>query len=260
MRGKGFLLVCRGIISCAIAFLLCSYSILNSVVIIGHRGASGYEPENTLRSFAKAIELGVDMIEFDVHVCASGELVVIHDDTVDATTNGNGSVAEKRLSDLQILDAGKGEHIPTLCEVLDAVNRLVKVDIELKGIGTGVLVAQLIDDYVQYKNWTYDDFFVTSFERDELALFHVACPHVQISHIIHSFDSDWHEVLGHLDTAIFVTCSNEVTQEMVEYLHELGIYLYVYTVNEYVELQRMKEIAVDGIFSDFPDRARTVFF
>ena len=65
------------------------------MVIIGHRGASGYEPENTLRSFAKAIELGVDMIEFDVHVCASGELVIIHDDTVDATTNGSGLVAEK---------------------------------------------------------------------------------------------------------------------------------------------------------------------
>ena len=252
-------MVCRAITSCAIAFLFCSHVMLNSVVIIGHRGASGYEPENTLRSFAKAIELGVDMIEFDVHVCASGELVVIHDDMVDATTNGSGSVAEKTLSDLGSLDAGKGEHVPTLREVLDLVNRQVKVDIELKGIGTAVLVAQLIHDYVQHKGWVYDDFFVTSFERDELTLFHEACPHVQFSHIIHSFEDDWHKVLDQIDTAVFVTCSDEVTLEMVKFVHARGIYLYAYTVNEYAELERMQQLSVDGIFSDFPDRARIIF-
>lgn len=249
-------MVCRAI---AIAFLLCIYSMLNSVIIIGHRGASGYEPENTLRSFAKAIELGVDMIEFDVHVCASGELVVIHDDTVDATTNGSGFVAEKILSELQVLDAGKGEHIPTLREVLDLVNRRVKVDIELKGLGTADLVAQLIEEYVQYKGWVYADFFVTSFDGAELALFHAVCPQVQVSHIIHSFEDDWHDVLAHIGTAIFITCSDAVTQEMVEFLHERGIYVYVYTVNEYAELQRMQQLSVDGIFSDFPDLSAEVF-
>lgn len=249
-------MVCRAL---AIAFFLCAYSMLNSVIIIGHRGACGYEPENTLRSFAKAIELGVDMIEFDVHVCASGELVVIHDDTVDATTNGSGSVAEKTLFELQVLDAGKGEHIPTLREVLDLVDRRVKVDIELKGLGTAVLVAQLIEEYVSFKGWVYDDFFVTSFEGQELALFHAACPQVQVSHIIHAFEDDWHKVLAHIDTAIFVMSSDAVTQEMVEFLHERGIYVYVYTVNEYAELQRMQQLPVDGVFSDFPDRARIVF-
>lgn len=240
-------------------FLCCSYTMLNSVVIIGHRGASGYEPENTLRSFAKAIELGVDMIEFDVHVCASGELVVIHDDTVDATTNGTGSVAEKTLSELRALDAGSGESIPTLREVLELVNRRVKVDIELKGLGTAVLAAQLIDEYVQHKGWTYDDFFVTSFDHDELALFCAVCPHVQASYMLHSFNGDWRELLAQIDTAIFVTCSDEVTQEMVEFLHERGICVYVYTVNDYAELERMRQLSVDGIFSDFPDRARIVF-
>lgn len=253
-------MVCRAVSSCAIAFLLFSHSILFSVVIIGHRGASGYEPENTLRSFAKAIELGVDMIEFDVHVCASGELVIIHDDTVDATTNGSGLVAEKTLGELQALDAGAGEHIPTLREVLDLVNRRVKVDIELKGLGTAVLVAYLIDEYVQHNGWAYDDFFVTSFERDELEQFCAVCPQVQVSHIIHSFDGgDWREVLDHVITAIFVICSDEVTSEMVEYLHTRGICLYVYTVNEHAELERMRRLSVDGIFSDFPARARAVF-
>lgn len=229
------------------------------MVIIGHRGASGYEPENTLRSFAKAIEQGVDMIEFDVHVCASGELVVIHDDTVDATTNGTGRVAEKTLCDLQILNAGKGEHIPTVREVLDLVNRRVKVDIELKGLDTAHSVAQLVDHYVRYKDWTYDDFFVTSFEYDEFERFGVLCPHVKTSHIIHSFDGNWRKVLDQITTTIFVTCSDEISHEMVEYLHKRGVSVYVYTVNEYVELERMKQLSVDGVFSDFPDRVRQSF-
>ena len=109
------------------------------------------------------------------------------------------------------------------------------------------------------KGWAYDDFFVTSFERDEFEQFCVAYPQVQASHIIHSFDGEWRKVFDQITTAIFVTCSDEVTHEMVEYLHVRGICLYVYTVNEYAELKRMQQLSVDGIFSDFPDRARIVF-
>ena len=91
------------------------------MIIIGHRGAMGYEPENTLRSFQKALDLGVDMIEFDVHLCKSGELVVFHDEKVNRTTNGQGYIAQKSLEKLKELDAGQGEKIPTLEEVLDLV-------------------------------------------------------------------------------------------------------------------------------------------
>src|SRR6056297_2287931 len=105
------------------------------VLKIGHRGAMGYEPENTLRSFKKAIELNVDMVELDVYVCSSGELVVIHDDKVDKTTNGKGYVSEKSFDELRKLDAGMGEKIPTLQEVLDLIDKRAKVNIELKGKG-----------------------------------------------------------------------------------------------------------------------------
>jgi glycerophosphoryl diester phosphodiesterase len=74
---------------------------------IGHRGAAGHAPENTLLSFQKAMDLGVDMIELDVYVCKTGELVVIHDEKVDRTTNGTGYVREKTLDELKILDAGQ---------------------------------------------------------------------------------------------------------------------------------------------------------
>ena len=80
-----------------------------SPLIIAHRGASGYEPENTLRSFKRALDMGADMIELDVFVCKSGELVVIHDDTLDRTTNGSGEVQAFTLEQLKKYDAGKGE-------------------------------------------------------------------------------------------------------------------------------------------------------
>ena len=82
--------------------------------IIAHRGASGYEPENTLRSFKKAMELGVDIIELDVHKCKSGELVVIHDFNLNRTTNGKGLVKDKTLAELRELELKKSEKIPTL--------------------------------------------------------------------------------------------------------------------------------------------------
>ena len=89
------------------------------MIRIGHRGAMGYAPENTLVSFEKALDLKVDMVELDVQLCKTGELVVIHDLTVNRTTNGEGDVAKLTLQELKCLDAGKGQQIPLLEEVLD---------------------------------------------------------------------------------------------------------------------------------------------
>lgn len=105
------------------------------MICFGHRGACGHEPENTLRSVRRALELGADGIEVDVHL-ADGRLVVIHDDTLNRTTNGTGPVAEKSFACLRSLNAGQGERIPTLEEVFDTVNRRAIVNIELKGLGT----------------------------------------------------------------------------------------------------------------------------
>lgn len=112
--------------------------------IIGHRGAAGLEPENTLRSFKRAIELGVDMIECDVRLCRTGELVVIHDPTLDRTTSGQGAVSEKSLSELTDLDAGQGDHVLTLPEVFRIIPANVSLNIELKASGTATPTADLI--------------------------------------------------------------------------------------------------------------------
>ena len=103
---------------------------MNPILKIGHRGAKGYEPENTLISFQKAIDLNVDGIELDVHLSSDGEIMVIHDETIDRTTNGKGFV--KPLYCIGI----KKIEIPTLTEVLDLINQKCFINIELKGIGT----------------------------------------------------------------------------------------------------------------------------
>ena len=103
------------------------------VWVVGHRGAMGHCPENTLASFERALELGADWIELDVHLSQDGELIVIHDETLDRTTNGHGLVRDHTLSELRTLDAGQGQPVPTLPEVLDfARDRGTVVDIEIK--------------------------------------------------------------------------------------------------------------------------------
>ena len=100
--------------------------------IIAHRGASAHAPENTLAAFQLALEQGADGIELDVMLSKDGQLIVIHDDKVDRTTNGTGKVADMYLSELKVLDAGQGESLPTLPEVFDRFGGKFLINIELK--------------------------------------------------------------------------------------------------------------------------------
>lgn len=225
-----------------------------SFIKIGHRGAMGYEPENTLLSFKKALELGVDAIELDVYVCKTGELVVIHDDKVDRTTNGGGYVMEKTFDELRKLDAGKGEKIPTLSEVLDLVNRKVKVNIELKGVGTAKPVSDLVKYYVGNKGWNFDDFIVSSFNHYELKEFSALSPNVKIGVLIVGIPLGFAEFAEKLNAYSVNLCVEFINQEFVDDAHKRGMKVFVWTVNDLDEIKRIKSLGVDGIFSNFPDR------
>lgn len=111
---------------------------------IAHRGASAYEPENTLRAFARAIEMGATFIELDVHLSRDGHPVVIHDADISRTTTGAGRVQDLTLDEIQRFDAGRGEHVPTLAEVIDLVRGQVQLYIELKGQQTPAAVAAIL--------------------------------------------------------------------------------------------------------------------
>lgn len=221
---------------------------------IGHRGAMGYAPENTMKSFEKALELGVDVIEVDVHRAKSGEIVVIHDETVTRTMGREGEVAKMTLRELQALDAGAGERIPTLSQVLDYVNRRAKINIEIKNIGFAADMLKIIKHFVEKKNWSYEDFFVCSFIHPELRFIKELEPRVRISPLIMGLPETYAE-FGEKLGAFSVNMDFEfINQEFVDDAHRRGIQVFAWTVNEPQDIARMKILGVDGIISDFPDR------
>ena len=224
------------------------------IVKIGHRGACGYEPENTLLSFKKALELNVDMIELDVYACKTGELVVIHDDKVNRTTNGKGHIIKKSFKELRELNAGKGEKIPTLHEVLDLINQKAKVNIELKGTGTVKPVYEVIEKYVKEKDWSYNDFLISSFNHYELLKFIKLCSNVKIGVLIKGIPIGFVEFAEKVNAYSVNLSLESVSKEFVEHAHKRGMKVFVYTVNNVDDMQRMKVMGVDGVFSDFPDR------
>jgi len=118
------------------------------MIIMGHRGAAALEPENTLLSIERAIHIGVNAVEIDVRLSKDKELVVIHDATVDRTTDGIGPVCDFTVDELKQLDAGKGQRIPTLQEVVEVINNKVTLVIELKEEGTAKSVFELIKKIV----------------------------------------------------------------------------------------------------------------
>ncbi len=229
------------------------YEYMPTPLIIGHRGACGYAPENTLASFRKAFDFHVPMIELDVHVCKSGELVVIHDDTVDRTTNGSGYVMEQTLAELQSYNAGNGEIIPTLEAVMDSNAEHTPTNIELKGPGTAEPVAELIQKYIAH-GWHNDDFLVSSFNHRELKKFQVVSPQVRIGALFTGIPLDLAKSLAGLDTYSINLSREFIDQDIVDEAHELGKKVLVYTVNSRSDFERITALGVDGVFTNFPDR------
>lgn len=221
---------------------------------IGHRGACGYEPENTLLSFNRALQLNVDMIELDVHVCRSGEIVVIHDEEVDRTTNGKGYVVDKTLDELRILDAGKGETMPTLQEVLDLVDRKAKVNIELKGTGTAKPVFELLEGYVGERGWSYGDFLISSFNHHELQGLRGLSNESRIGVLIKDIPVGLVEFVEKVAAYSVNVYTESISRELVDDVHSRGMKVLVWTVDDIDQIERMKSLGVDGIFSNYPDR------
>lgn len=221
---------------------------------IAHRGASGYAPENTLASFQKALDLSVDMIELDVYHVKDGALVVMHDRKVDRTTNGTGYVESKTLEELKQLVLEGKEKVPILTEVLDLVNKRVQVNIELKGERTASPVAQLIDQYVHEKGWSYDHFLVSSFNHTELALFKKLLPVVRIGALTSTIPLDYAkfaEDLGAYSAHLYIEFINKA---FVEDAKKRGLKVFVYTANDKDDISALKSLGVDGLFGNYPDR------
>lgn len=223
---------------------------------LGHRGACGHEPENTLRSIRRALELGANGIEIDVQL-VGGHLWVFHDSRLERTTNGQGYLRRKSFEELRALDAGQGERIPFLREVLDEIRGRAILNIELKGRRTAAHVEAIIHEAVSRGEWDYGQFLVSSFLQLELRALKdrrirrgllLARP-TRLFHLSARRVAAWS-----VHPALKFT-----TPKFVDAAHQRGWKVIPYTVNDPADLARMKELGVDGVFTDYPERVVNLF-
>ena len=213
--------------------------------IIGHRGAAGIEPENTLRGFKRALEHHVHAVEFDVYQI-DRELVVIHDDTVDRTTDGNGALTDFSFERLRQLDAGDGERIPTLKEVLDLVTPSVGVNVELKGPGTATAVAEVLRQYSHRQ-------MVSSFDHEELRQFVAEGSGIPVAPLFGRWRENGLEIARALKAHAINISDRIAVPERVTDIVDTGFACYVFTVNDVQRAKDLKEMGVSGVFTDRPD-------
>ncbi|MEZ4854291.1 glycerophosphodiester phosphodiesterase [Flavobacterium sp.] len=221
---------------------------------IGHRGAKGYVVENTLASFQKAINLGVNGIELDVHCCASGELVVFHDFTLDRLTNGTGAISNFSLSELKKIKIDNDYEIPTLVEVLQLVNKKCFLNVELKGKQTAEPVFQLLLKYMNEQNWQPTDFIVSSFQFDELKQFASFQSEIPLAILTQASVNQAIEWAQQFNAKAIHPHFSLLTKENCTKAKDFGLQINTWTVNEYAAIEYIKRFEIDGIISDFPDR------
>jgi glycerophosphoryl diester phosphodiesterase len=214
---------------------------------IGHRGARAYEPENTLSSFKRAIELGVDAVELDVRRTKDNEIVVIHNADVNKTTDGSGAVSDFTLEEIKKFVTEKGEHIPTLGEVLDAVGKRVKILVELKETGIEEKVLGLIREKGLMEN-----VIIISFHEEALRKVRELNDRVATGLIYVRHKNPLQSALE-LKAEYLLPLYRFTHSANVKKAHEKGLKVIVWTINNPEEAAEYKKKGVDGIATDRPD-------
>ena len=223
------------------------------MILTGHRGAAKLEPENTLLSIQKAIDLGVDQIEIDVHLTRDQHLVVIHDTTADRTTDGQGAIADFTLAEVKRLDAGKGERIPTLQEVIDLVHGKVVLQIELKGPDTAAPVVQTVE-----QNCMENEVLLTSFVHDRLRETRQLNPNLRLGALWANPPPDACEQAVNMGAEAIHIQHLNIDSELVQKAHAHGLKIRAWNPDTVEEIQRVVDLGVDAIGSNRPDLLITV--
>jgi len=222
--------------------------------VIGHRGARGHAPENTLLGIDTGIQLGAHWVEFDVQHHGDA-LLLMHDLRLERTTNGSGLLSAQPLEILRALDAGQGQQIPTLQEALDLIDQRVGVNIELKTWnGCAAAVARVLREYLA-DGWPAERLLVSSFHLPELWEFKQLLPEVPVGALICGVPLDWAGVAEELKAASLNLSDEFIDERLVADAHARRLRVYAYTVNHPEDMRRLRAIGVDGVFTDYPDRA-----
>jgi len=219
---------------------------------IGHRGAKAYEPENTLRSFKKALDLGANAIEIDARLTKDGELVCLHDKKLERTTNGKGLVNERTLKEIKKLDAGKGEKVPTVEEALRFIDKKAKVLIDLRNDEAVDKVLKILK-----KTGLIEKTILISSKADILKHVKEIEPNIETGmwYVKHQnpLKTALEIKLNYLKP-IWFSCHSEIIKKA----HENGIKVLTWVVNEKSKVQELVKKGVDGIVTDKPDILNTV--
>jgi glycerophosphoryl diester phosphodiesterase len=228
---------------------------------IAHRGASAYEPENTLRAFRRAIELGADMSELDLHLSKDGALIVMHNATVDQTTNGHGAIKDLTLAELKRLDAGQGERIPTLQDVIDLVRGRHGLYIELKAEGTPRPTIELLR---ANQFTTRAQVIVGSFKADLVREAKELAPELTTSLLVgpvypaHELISMAHDAKADYIHLCWENRAPQphqlLTPDLLHALHEAGLGIVLWHEERDEELRVLRTLNVDAICTNTPDK------
>lgn len=241
-------------------------------IVIAHRGSSGTAPENTLSAIQQAMASKVDMVEVDLHLSKEGEVIILHDPTLDRTTNGTGKIAAHTLPELRKLDVGSwfssdftGEKIPTLSEVFELVQGKTPLLLELKKAEEGLyegLEEAVIAKVREYK--MEEQVVLQSFENEIVDKLVALAPELEVHKLYvgtfpglpfyndESFQSG--NIIQYPGVAAINSYYKILSRRTVYQAHHVGKQVYVYTVNEEEDMRKMISFGVDGIITNYPDR------
>ena len=236
--------------------LIQSCEMAQKPLVIGHRGAMGHETENTLASVQKALDLGVDMIEIDIFKVKSGELVVFHDKTLNRLANAPGNIEDYNYFTLASQVILEGNHkIPLLQDVIRLIDKKTRLNIEIKGKGTTDRLNHIVRHFIEDKEWPADSFIISSFDWDELKEMRRINDQVKIAVLTDSDPTEAIDMATELNAEAINPHFKRLTQENVNTIKGEGFKIYTWTVNEPEDIISMKRFGVDGIITNFPERA-----
>lgn len=220
--------------------------------VFAHRGASGYAPENTLAAIKKAIELGITAIEIDVHN-VEGELFVFHDRRLDGKSSGTGLIEEVSQSYLASLSVD-GEPIPKLWELLVYLQDFDSlINIELKGMRSLEPFLNLYPQILARLNFKPEQLLISSFNHHFVKAVKQQYPQALVAPLLEGIPEDDAAIVSHLDAYSLHLSLSFITAHLVTDAHQRGAKVYVYTVDNPLDIKYLIDLGVDGIFSNYPD-------